>query len=311
MTPNNSEQMSEIKQKLAAIYKAERSLVIAEKRLTEEKQRLAELFKVMSKEEQDVKKLESFSLKALYHDLFGDKEQQLNQEQTEFFAAKLKYDSCLSQVNSIKNEIVSYHQLIKEKSSLEAEFKRLLSAFSTATNSNQQFLDITAAADTTKTCLRELREARAAGQDALDSTQKALNLMKSASNWGIFDMVGGGLIATAVKHSKVGSAQREMENLRNHLDRFQRELQDVNQIEYSGIEIHIGTFASVADFVLDGLIFDWIVQSKINRCKDKLIAVDHEIKVMLSHLNKLIQESKKQLENQQHEWQHLLNREAS
>ncbi len=305
MTHPKTEQLAVLKQKLAAIYKAERALLTAERRLTIEKQQLATLFKVMSKEEQDVKKLESFSLTALYHDLFGDKQQQLNQEQTEFFAAKLKYDSCLSQVNSIKNEIVNYHQLIKQKSALEAEFKVLIGQVPSGKN-QQLYLQLITNTSTAHSCLQELREARAAGEQALQSTNKALDMMKSASNWGVFDMVGGGLLATAVKHNKMGNAQREMETMRNRLDLFHRELQDVKQIEYQAVDLHISMFSSVADFVLDGLIFDWMVQSKINQCKHKLTAVADETKRMMSQLNQHIEHCKQSLTEQQLQLQQLL-----
>ena len=42
--------------------------------------------------------------------------------------------------------------------------------------------------------LREIDEAIRAGEQALDSLREAKNQLNSARNWGIYDMIGGGLI---------------------------------------------------------------------------------------------------------------------
>ena len=49
---------------------------------------------------------------------------------------------------------------------------------------------------------REIREAIQAGEAALRSLERAKEKMGSAKNWGIFDMMGGGLLRSLFKHSK-------------------------------------------------------------------------------------------------------------
>ena len=58
---------------------------------------------------------------------------------------------------------------------------------------------------------KELREAIAAADFALDSLCRARDSLNSARNWGIFDIVGGGLISTLIKRSKMSDASAEME----------------------------------------------------------------------------------------------------
>ena len=50
---------------------------------------------------------------------------------------------------------------------------------------------------------KEIDEAIASGEHALISLREAQNKLNSARNWGIFDMLGGGLITDLIKHSKM------------------------------------------------------------------------------------------------------------
>ena len=74
---------------------------------------------------------------------------------------------------------------------------------------------------------KELQEAISAGERALRSLQAAQDKLDSANNWGIFDMLGGGFIASLVKHSKMDEAKADMEDAKYDLKAFQRELKDV------------------------------------------------------------------------------------
>jgi hypothetical protein len=64
-------------------------------------------------------------------------------------------------------------------------------------------------------------------------------------NWGTWDVIGGGLISTAVKHSRIDRARASAHQVQQLLRRFQRELGDVGAT--SDITIDIGSFATFAD----------------------------------------------------------------
>lgn len=46
--------------------------------------------------------------------------------------------------------------------------------------------------------IREIREARAAGQNTLNSLYQAQKLLSSAKNWGLFDMLGVGFFSSMI-----------------------------------------------------------------------------------------------------------------
>ncbi len=110
---------------------------------------------------------------------------------------------------------------------------------------------------------REIREAIDAADNALVHLRSARRFLDSAGNWGILDMIGGGLISGLMKHSKMGKAEREIDDARYALQQFSRELRDVSG--YSSI--HINEFLTFADFFFDGFITDILVQSKISEGK--------------------------------------------
>ena len=66
-----------------------------------------------------------------------------------------------------------------------------------------------------------------------------------------------------VKHSKMDQAKQNMEEARNDLRNFSRELNDVNMTCH--LDIETGDFLSFADWFFDGFVVDWMVQDRINQ----------------------------------------------
>ena len=54
---------------------------------------------------------------------------------------------------------------------------------------------------------QERLEAVQAGERALSSLENARNKLNNAKNWGIADLLGGGMFTTMLKRSKMSDAQ--------------------------------------------------------------------------------------------------------
>ncbi len=132
---------------------------------------------------------------------------------------------------------------------------------------------------------KELREAKLAGQEALDCLNRAAESLKSAGNWGIVDMLGGGLISTFVKHSKMNDANVLVQQARSALKRFQKELTDVENV--AEFHIETGDFLSFADYFFDGIIADWLVQSRINEARTQVENARQKVMYIMGQLNSL------------------------
>ena len=109
---------------------------------------------------------------------------------------------------------------------------------------------------------REKNEAIQAGERALVSLREAQNQLNSAKNWGVVDLLGGGLFTDLMKHSKMGNARECLEQAKRDLQGFSRELEDVNISQ--ALNLNTGDFLTFADFFFDGLIADWLMQDRIN-----------------------------------------------
>ena len=131
----------------------------------------------------------------------------------------------------------------------------------------------------TNTMNIEVREAREAGLKALRSLEKAREYLNSARSWGVFDILGGGLISTLVKHAKMESAQKCLEQAWYDLEYFRREVADVR---LPGLDT--GDFLTFADFFLDGFLADFMVQRRINETRQ---AVDEAIRHVEDVLRRL------------------------
>lgn len=129
---------------------------------------------------------------------------------------------------------------------------------------------------TEKNMRGEVREARAAGIQALNSLRRAQDYLNRARTWGVLDMFGGGLITSVIKHSRIGDAQHCIEQASNDLERFRRELADVD-LPF----VQINGFLSFADCFFDSFLADFLVQHKINENRARLEEACGQIEAIL------------------------------
>ena len=114
---------------------------------------------------------------------------------------------------------------------------------------------------------REINEAVLAGERALNSLREAKSKLNSARAWGVYDILGGGMISSIVKHSKVNDANEWLEQANRDLRRFAKELRDVPGEE---IYVQAGDLASTLDIFFDNIFSDFIVQNRINEAREEI-----------------------------------------
>lgn len=134
---------------------------------------------------------------------------------------------------------------------------------------------------------REIKEAIYAIDTTLSYLNEAKGYLSSASNWGIFDMLGGGFFSTMIKRGKMNDANRCLEKAKRSVINTKKELNDINQT--IDVDLEIDGFLSFADYFFDGLVADWMVQSKINSAQkqvDQAIEMLMEIRSTLSLISR-------------------------
>lgn len=232
-----------------------------------------ELFKKLKKEEVDVEKLEGMSFTNLFHTIKGDKSDKLYDERREALAAKLKYDEAVLEINKLNDEINGIRDKIRALGNLEKEYDEVIREKETLIKSGgfnelNKLNNLVEKQIDLKNREKEINEALSAGYMVIDSLNQVENSLHSAGNWGTYDMLGGGFIATMAKHSRIDEAKDEIDRTQSLLRKFHRELKDVGST--ANINIEIGSFLTFADYFFDGLFADWSVQNRINDAEDRV-----------------------------------------
>jgi len=236
-----------------------------------EQQRSAALKRRLDKEEADVEKLTGLSLAGLFHSILGDRTERMQKEKQEAIAARLKYDDASQAVVDALDEVEHLSAELQSLEGVEEEYAELLDrkAAILLERSDEQTHKLMACDERIsdlKSDEKELDEAVTAGDAALDALNLVDSDLAAAGDWGTLDLVGGGLISGLAKHSKFDSAKAHAERAQRLLLAFSRELVDAG--ERLDLSIDVGGFTKFADFFFDGLIADWVVQSKIRQSQE-------------------------------------------
>lgn len=129
---------------------------------------------------------------------------------------------------------------------------------------------------------KERQEAIEAGEKALCSLRKAQEYLDSARGWGIYDLVGGGLISTLAKHDRMDKASQYYSDARDDLRYFQKELADLDNMCHINLETRDAW--GFADIVFDGLITDMAMQNRINNARENVNQAIEQVESILESL---------------------------
>ncbi len=131
--------------------------------------------------------------------------------------------------------------------------------------------------------------------EAIDAASKALKCLKnaevdlrSASGWGIVDLLGGGLLSSIIKHNDMSDAKKHIEESREALKVFSDELKDVDE----SLNINLGEVDLMyfADVFLDNGLIDLLVQGSIADAHTKVTKAIKRVEALKEQLNGLLKE---------------------
>ena len=122
---------------------------------------------------------------------------------------------------------------------------------------------------------KELEEALSAGRQTLEHIQAALDDLDNAEGWSAWDIMGGGLIADAMKYSSMDDAQKKMEWVQSDLRRYQAELADVAQT--AAFDLQPDGFLQFADFFWDGIFADLAVRDHIYQSQGQMQTLKEQV----------------------------------
>ena len=133
--------------------------------------------------------------------------------------------------------------------------------------------------------LKEIQDVKVIINRLLPLIDEAEAKFKSARNWGVVDLLGGGLLVDLIKHSKLNSASNVMNEINYLLGQLQRELKDIYiPTDY---RMQLGGFSTFADFFFDGTLADVYMESKIISSLEQVRTLKNRIIELDSRLNQI------------------------
>ena len=281
-----NEELSELNGRLARANGLERRLDDLRAQYEERKARVEETARLLTKEREDVEKLEKGGLRALLLSLTGDREVRLSQERREELAARLQYDQARRDAEDLEERIRDLLQEREELRAIRTQLEALLG------EKAERLKELGGTGGTRLAeldrALDALAEALHAGRQAEQALSGVLDSLDSAESWGTWDMLGGGLFTTMAKHGHIDDARAGIDHAQRALSRFRTELADVRDMELP--QVQVGEFATFADYFFDGFFMDWMVQSKIQDAQEGVSEVHVRVLNALRNLEQMDQE---------------------
>lgn len=127
-----------------------------------------------------------------------------------------------------------------------------------------------------------LESARAAGTRALQSLDEAADQLDSARNWGLLDILGGGILTSLVKRSRLDGTSEEVERAQRDLEAFARELRDCSGV--TGVDLRRSDMLELFDIAFDNSITDLFVQSRIEDARADVRRARARVQAILAEL---------------------------
>lgn len=289
-------------------YKKRLEAMLTELRSQREglQKKVLQLEKIMISEHKDVQRLEGHSLAAFVYYALGKKEEKLDAERREYYAARVRYDAAARELEAIEEDISATEEDLQDLANCELLYEQKL-------EEKRQAIAAAGTADAEKLlhqqkCLnalldeeRELEEAIEAGTSTLHTVHEAVNRLKDAENWGTLDLLGGGLLADMAKHDKLDEAQKSIEQLQIDLQHFNTELADIPI--RADMKVTIDAMLQFADIFFDNIFTDAAVldriqesYAQIDRTRDQILSVLRQLQTRLEDVHHKIAVNRSVLE---------------
>ncbi|WP_280770937.1 hypothetical protein [Salipaludibacillus daqingensis] len=284
-----NEEIREVKEKIRKHTKWNEHLGRLEESLQLNEKEVQSLENELMLEKEDVEKLHSFSLANVFSTIAGNKQEKMDERKKEVVKAKLKYQEAYQTLKELKAEHDEYQFSVNQLGDVERDYHSLINRKEELIHNetslwSQQLFDITEQEAELAGQIEEVQEALDAGEIAQNALNKASASFDKAKGWSTFDLFGGGIITTAIKHSHLDTAKETVHHAERRLRQFQDELLDIKN--HMKVDLNIGELLTFADYFFDGIIVNWMVHDKISDAANQIEATNSLVNKTIYQLQK-------------------------
>lgn len=286
------EELQRLQQEMMEKERADAKLADLYIQQNELEKKAAEFRKIMEEEQEDVERLKRTNLTALFYRASGKMEEKLSKEEEEALAAVVKYDSAEKELQAVEEDIAYYEKQASGLPDCKLQYERMLEAKKEEIKESgnieaEKILEMERQIAAIENRRKEVREAINAGERAHSIAEETLDGLKSAKNWGMVDLIGGGIMSDVIKYDKLKSVKDRTSALQMALRTFRTELADVSSRIEGPLQVDVGEFLHFADYFFDGIFTDWMVYDKIKVSKERAEQTYSQIQGILEQLRKM------------------------
>lgn len=194
-------------------------------------QKVAQLEASMHQEQKDVERLEQHSLAVFFYQLTGQMNTILDKERREAYAARIKYDTALRELDAVREDILETQADLEDLRDCEARYAQVLEkkkqelAHSSDPNGillleKEQYIGYLTQQKS------ELEEAVEAGTTALRTMAELQQSLHSAKEWSL-ETKTPAFWADHARQEQLETAREQVDRLQIQMQRFNKELSDV------------------------------------------------------------------------------------
>ena len=241
---------------------------------------LPQLQSEVQREQEDVERMENGGFTSFLYSVMGRQEEKLEKERQEAYAAEVKYQDALRTIQGLHKELEDLRASLSAFGDVETRYKEAFSRqrrqlLGSNSPEGRRLRMLEEDARQLKGLQREAHEAQQAGNRVMEQIDKIEHSLRSASNWGMVDMFSDSFVSDMAKYGKMDEAQRELQELRYLLDRYARELKDLDL--HLNISADLGSGMRMADFFFDNIFTDSMALSRIDNIKRQVSQIRYQV----------------------------------
>ena len=280
-----NEKMRALREKIQRRTKVDAMLRDLYAQRTQQEKRVSDLVTILYEEQEDVEKL-SGGFWSVYYAMIGKKEEMLEKERAEALKASMQYDAARAELQKVQEEIDRLEWEKKEFDDYEREYSAVLDEklnfMRKSSMHAEKIVELEEKIEYLGNQIGEIDEAECAGRRVLNQIDLIAESLDNAEGWGTWDMLGGGMLSSMVKHAHLDEAQERIKSLERLLSRFRTELADVTV--QADVRAQMDGFTRFADWFFDGFFVDWMVLSRIKESKGSLETTEKQIQRVMEQL---------------------------
>lgn len=289
MIPNSlNAELINISQKLENRKYITHKLQEAKRILSIEQTKLENVKDRMNNEFQDVKDLETVTLKSIWYDLLNKKFSELEREQAEYYQAKIQFESQQNKVDNLSLEIKSYEAQVFDFETIKTQYEGLIQEKIKLLKENKhpKLVDIFSKQDELvkiDAYKNEIQEVIGVVEKVLSVIPKTIEELEDARLYANWDIIGGGTTSTYFKRQKMNKAKLDIIEINYILDKLKRELKDLKSDLFTS-SIEFNTSWEFADYFFDNIFVGLEIRDRIVNAYNATLSLYNEVILLKERL---------------------------